>query len=200
MRIMRRSVLLLAVALLGSGSAWADSKPQPAAMPASKPVTVPSAAVSTPPAQPSAIALNSGEPDETHAQPELAKEALVIVSHDGQRHLFHVEMAKTMDQQMVGLMWRKTVPADGGMLFDWGYPRESDMWMKNTIAPLDMLFIDQNGVIRHIAEDTVPQSLAEISSGGPIYAALELAAGTAERLDIQVGDKIEQRIFMRSHP
>ncbi len=129
------------------------------------------------------------------AQPELPKEKLVIVTHDGKRHEFQVEMAITMAQQTVGLMFRPNVPADGGMLFDWGQPRSSQMWMRNTVSSLDMLFINADGTIRSIAERTVPQSLAVIDSRGPVRGTLELAAGTAERLDIRVGDKVEQRIF-----
>ena len=132
---------------------------------------------------------------QTGPQPELPKEKLVIVTHDGQRHDFNVEMALTEQQQMTGLMFRPSVPADGGMLFDWGKERDTEMWMKNTISSLDMLFINTDGTIRSIAEHTVPQSLAVIPSNGSVLAALELAAGTAERLDIRVGDKVQQRIF-----
>ncbi len=132
---------------------------------------------------------------QTTAQPELPKEKLVVVTRDGQRHEFQVEMALTPEQQTVGLMFRPTVPADGGMLFDWGVPRDSTMWMRNTVAPLDMLFINGDGTIHHIAEDAVPQSLATIPSGGPVRATLEVAAGTAKRLGIRVGDKVEQRVF-----
>ncbi len=132
---------------------------------------------------------------QTGPQPELPKEKLVIVTHDGIHHDFNVEMALTADQQVTGLMFRPSVPADGGMLFDWGSPRESQMWMRNTVASLDMLFINADGTIRSIAEHTVPQSLAVIDSRGPVRATLELAAGTAERLDILVGDKVLQRIF-----
>jgi uncharacterized membrane protein (UPF0127 family) len=92
-------------------------------------------------------------------------------------------------------MFRPSVPDDGGMLFDWGKERDIQMWMKNTISSLDMLFINADGTIRAIAEHTVPQSLATIPSNGPVRATLELAAGTAERLDIRVGDKVLQRIF-----
>lgn len=132
---------------------------------------------------------------QTAAQPELPKEKLVVVTRDGTRHEFNVEMALTPEQQTVGEMFRPTVPADGGMLFDWGTMRQSDMWMRNTVAPLDMLFITADGTVAHIAEHAVPQSLAVISSGGPVRATLEIAAGTAERLDIRVGDKVLQRIF-----
>jgi uncharacterized membrane protein (UPF0127 family) len=132
---------------------------------------------------------------QTKPQPELPKEKLVIVTHDGKHLDFNVEMALTDQQQETGLMFRPSVPANGGMLFDWGSERESQMWMKNTIASLDMLFIANDGTIRHIAERTVPQSLAIIDGKFPVRATLEMAAGTAERLDIRVGDKVEQRIF-----
>jgi uncharacterized membrane protein (UPF0127 family) len=135
------------------------------------------------------------EPDITKAQPDLPKEKLIITTRDGVHHDFNVEMAITSDQQTVGLMFRKSVPPDGGMLFDWGSPRASQMWMRNTLAPLDMVFINADGTIRSIAENTVPESLAVIDSHGPVRATLELAAGTAARLNIRVGDKVQQRIF-----
>ena len=119
----------------------------------------------------------------------------MIITRDGTPHEFNVEMALTPDQQTVGLMFRPTVPADGGMLFDWGIARDSQMWMRNTISPLDMVFINADGTIRSIAENTVPQSLAIIDSRGPVRATLELAAGTTARLNIRVGDKVQQRIF-----
>ena len=133
--------------------------------------------------------------DETHAQPTLPEEQLTIVSHDGKSHVFQVEMAETDAQQEVGLMFRPSVPPDGGMLFDWHTVKASDMWMKNTVASLDMVFINPDGTIRAIAENTTPQSYAEIPSDGPVRATLELAAGTTAKLDIRVGDKVEQRIF-----
>ena len=132
---------------------------------------------------------------QTTAQPDLPKEKLVVVTKDGARHEFTVEMALSPEQQTVGLMFRTNVPADGGMLFDWGVPRDSTMWMRNTVSPLDMLFINDDGTIRRLAEDTVPQSLAMIESRGPVRATLELAAGTAKRLGIRVGDRVEQGIF-----
>jgi uncharacterized protein len=131
----------------------------------------------------------------TGPQPELPKEKLVIVTRDGASHVFNVEMALKPDQQTIGLMFRPKVPEDGGMLFDWGVPRVSQMWMRNTISSLDMVFINADGSIRSIAENTVPQSLAIIDSRGPVRATLELAAGTAARLNIRVGDKVQQRIF-----
>jgi uncharacterized membrane protein (UPF0127 family) len=134
-------------------------------------------------------------PEPTAAQPELPKEKLVIVARDGARHEFQVEMALTPEQQRVGEMFRKSVPPDGGMLFDWGRSQESQMWMENTLVPLDMVFIKADGTIRSIAENTVPESLAVIDSRGPVRATLELAGGTTARLNIRVGDRVEQRIF-----
>ena len=105
-------------------------------------------------------------------------------------------MAITPDQQTVGLMFRPSVPADGGMLFDWGAPRESQMWMRNTMAPLDMVFINRR---RHASARSrrtpCRRAWRSIDSRGPVRATLELAAGTTARLNIRVGDKVEQRIF-----
>ena len=134
-------------------------------------------------------------PEPTKAQPELKKEKLIITTKDGVQHVFNVEMATDPMQQITGLMFRTSVPADGGMLFDWGVPRDSQMWMKNTLVPLDMVFINQDGTIRAIAENTVPESLAVIDSRGPVRATLELQGGITAKLGITVGDKVTQRIF-----
>jgi hypothetical protein len=144
-------------------------------------------------ATPATALAQGAEP--TGPQPELPKEKLVIVTRDGNQHVFSVEMALTMQQQIVGEMFRPSVPPDSGMLFDWGTPRDTRMWMRNTAAPLDMLFINPDGTIRSIAENAVPESLAVIDSRGPVRATLEVAAGTAARLSIRVGDKVVQRIF-----
>jgi uncharacterized protein len=145
------------------------------------------------------LAAHAQEPNITGPQPELPKEKLVIITRDGTRHEFNVEMALTPQQQTVGLMFRPTVAPDGGMLFDWVTPHSSQMWMRNTISPLDMVFINADGTIRSIVENTVPESLAVIDSRGPVRATLELAAGTTAKLNILVGDKVEQRIFGNAH-
>jgi uncharacterized protein len=142
------------------------------------------------------LAARAQEP--TAAQPELPKERLTIVTKDGHSHPFDVEIARTPAQQTVGEMFRPSVPSDGGMLFLWPAPQESQMWMKNTLASLDMVFIDADGTIRSIAEATVPQSLRIIDSGGPVAATLELAGGTTARLGITVGDKVVGPEFHRS--
>lgn len=140
------------------------------------------------------------QPGLDRPQPRLPEEPLVIVTRDGRQHSFRVEMAVQPQHQMVGLMFREHVGPDEGMLFDWGTPRESSMWMRNTLVPLDMLFIAADGRVHRIAERTVPHSLAAIDSRGPVRATLELAGGTAERLDIRVGDQVLHRIFGTAPP
>ncbi len=134
--------------------------------------------------------LAAGAQEITGPQPELPREPLVIVTKDGKRHEFRVEMARAPREQEVGEMFRASVPEDGGMLFDWGAPQESNMWMRNTLVPLDMLFIGADGRIDAVAEDAVPRSLAIIQSGVPVRATLEVAGGTAKRLGIVVGDRV----------
>ena len=133
--------------------------------------------------------------DATGPQPKLPTETLTIISDDGKSHPFTVEVAATEQQQDTGLMFRPTVPAGTGMLFAWPQPQVSDMWMKNTIAPLDMVFIGADGTVKAIAEDTVPYSLRDISSGTPVLATLELAAGATAALDINVGDRVIAKQF-----
>jgi uncharacterized protein len=125
------------------------------------------------------------------AQPTLHTVPLTIVTHDGKSHAFAVEIASTPVEQETGLMFRTSVPPEGGMLFVWQGERDSQMWMKNTLVPLDMLFIGADGSIKAIAENTVPESLAVIDSQAAVHATLELAGGTTAKLDIRVGDKVE---------
>ena len=130
------------------------------------------------------------EDDITGPQPVLPKQKLVIVTKDGKRHDFSVEIATTERQQEVGEMFRTNVPPDSGMLFVWPASHDQPMWMKNTLVPLDMVFIKADGTIRAIAENTVPHSLAPIDSHGPVLAVLELAGGMTAKLNITVGDKV----------
>lgn len=126
---------------------------------------------------------------------EFGRSGLVIVSGDD-RHAFDVEMAVTPEQRSQGLMFRRALAPDAGMLFDFGKPEQrATMWMRNTYIPLDMLFISGDGRIESIAERTVPFSLETISSRGPVRGVLELNGGTVSRLGIAPGDRIEHPIF-----
>ena len=94
-----------------------------------------------------------------------------------------------------GLMFRRSMAPDHGMLFDFERDEPVTMWMKNTYLPLDMVFIRPDGTISRIAADTEPLSTTIIPSGSPVVAVLELNAGTAAKLGIKAGDRIEHPLF-----
>ncbi|MCQ1837028.1 DUF192 domain-containing protein [Neorhizobium galegae] len=118
------------------------------------------------------------------------REELSIRTAAGQTYKFSVELAFTDAQRERGLMYRKVMAPDAGMLFDFGTPRPVSMWMENTILPLDMLFIQGDGTISHIRENAVPYSRDIIDSRGPVKFVLELNAGRSKSLGIKVGDKV----------
>lgn len=114
---------------------------------------------------------------------------LTITSANG-THKFNVEVARTETEQERGLMFRESLPADGGMIFPMKPPRIASFWMKNTVIPLDMIFIRADGTIARIAADTVPYSLEPVDSGEPVAAVLELAGGKSAALGIAEDDKV----------
>ena len=118
-----------------------------------------------------------------------SKSTLEIEAQDG-KHRFKVEIAQSPRQQAQGLMFRRRLAADAGMLFLYGQPQIIKMWMKNTFIPLDMIFIGANGRIVSIVERTIPQSLETVSSAKPANAILEVNGGTVSRLGIRAGDRV----------
>ena len=106
-----------------------------------------------------------------------------------------VEVADTPAQREVGLMNRETLPQDTGMLFDFGQTRDVDMWMKNTLIPLDMLFLDETGRIVHIGANAQPLSLDLISSGGPVRYVLDINGGAAARYGAARGEGLEHAVI-----
>ena len=120
---------------------------------------------------------------------------LVIHGADGRDHRFTVELARTEKEREYGLMNRSSMPPDHGMLFDFGKDAPVYMWMKDTLIPLDMLFIDRTGKIAAIAQRAVPMSETIIPSAAPVRAVLELNGGTAERLHIAIGDRVGHPMF-----
>lgn len=108
----------------------------------------------------------------------------------GQTHRFKVEVARTAEEQKQGLMFRTSLPADGGMIFPFEKPRIASFWMQNTLIPLDMIFVRADGSIDRIAENTIPESIEPVVSGGEVAAVLELAGGTSARLGIDETAKI----------
>jgi uncharacterized membrane protein (UPF0127 family) len=128
------------------------------------------------------------------ARAESALETLVIQS-GGKSHSFQVEVMRTDAERAKGLMFRRYMPADRGMLFDFKTPGPAAMWMKDTYLPLDMVFIRANGTIARVEENTEPMSTRTIPSGEAVVGVLELNAGTAARLDIKAGDKVTHPLF-----
>ena len=114
---------------------------------------------------------------------------LTIESAQGKQP-FMVELATTPDQMALGLMFRSDLPADEGMLFIYPSEQQVSFWMKNTVIPLDMLFIAADGHIRHIAQRTIPLDETPIPSIEEVKAVLEVNGGTVERLGIKTGDVV----------
>lgn len=125
----------------------------------------------------------------------MATANLVIATQGGDSHAFVVEIAATPAQRARGLMHRSELDPYAGMLFDFGRDQRVSMWMKNTLIPLDMLFVARDGRIVKVAERTTPLSIATISSEIPVRAVVELAGGTAERLGVAPGDRIVAPTF-----
>ncbi|MFQ5348043.1 MAG: DUF192 domain-containing protein [Rhodothalassiaceae bacterium] len=140
------------------------------------------------------VAVTTGARAEPTAAQSLRSEPLAIETADGTTHEFTVEIAATPEQQQTGLMFRKDMAPDHGMLFEFAMPREARFWMKNTYLPLDLLFIRSNGRIANIAHGE-PLKLDAITSRGRVAAVLELNAGTAERLGIAPGDLVRHPFF-----
>jgi uncharacterized membrane protein (UPF0127 family) len=125
-----------------------------------------------------------------HGQKILPKESLEIINAKGGRSLFTVELAVTPEEQEMGLMYRLSLARNAGMLFVFAKPQVVDFWMKNTVLPLDMIFIRKDGVVDSIARNAMPYSLTNIFSAGPVIATLEVPAGTAARFDLQPADRV----------
>ncbi len=128
------------------------------------------------------------------AQLRFGHAELVIVTATG-RHPFHVEVATTPAQMERGLMFRKHLAADAGMLFEFPAPTVARMWMHDTLIPLDMLFVAGDGRIVNIVEEARPMSDAVIAAAAPVRAVIELPGGTAARLDIGPGDRVLSPFF-----
>lgn len=123
------------------------------------------------------------------AQIVFPTERLTIETETGAQ-AFTVELAVNGLQRQQGLMFRKSMADDAGMLFDFGESRDVAMWMKNTLIPLDMLFIDDKGVIRHIHEGAKPHDETPLPSGGPVKFVLELNAGVVKARKITAGHQV----------
>jgi hypothetical protein len=171
------------VPALGLAAALAGCAGEPPPAPSSAPPP----AASAPAARPT-LARSTPEPG-------VVLEPLSIVTPTA-TYDFQVEIADEESERQRGLMFRRTMARDRGMLFLFqGPPQEQAFWMKNTPLPLDILYIQPSGVIYSIARNTTPFSETPVPSGGPVTAVLELNGGLAAELGVQTGDRVRHRAF-----
>ncbi len=114
----------------------------------------------------------------------------IVVTTDAGAHEFEVEIADDIRERALGLMFRRAMADDEGMLFDFRAEEPASFWMRNTYISLDMLFIKADGTIESIAERTTPLSDKSVLSKGPVRFVLEINGGLSDTLGIAPGDKV----------
>jgi uncharacterized membrane protein (UPF0127 family) len=120
------------------------------------------------------------------------REALVIETRSARRHSFEAWRAETPATLQQGLMFVVDIRPDQAMIFVYEPPQHVTMWMKNTLLPLDMLFVDEAGCVAKTVRDARPRSLDTISADGQIALVVELKGGTAKALGIEAGDRVQR--------
>jgi uncharacterized membrane protein (UPF0127 family) len=133
---------------------------------------------------------------ETMINTGLAVEPLDVVTAKGVAH-FQVEIADNSDTREIGLMNRPSIAPDRGMLFEFDWPGPQSFWMKDTLIPLDIIFIKPDGRIDRIAENTKPLSLDSVASTAHVNGVLEIGGGRARQLGIKPGDLVRHPFFQR---
>jgi uncharacterized membrane protein (UPF0127 family) len=134
---------------------------------------------------------SAGQPSLERAPSGLEQLPLTVLSANGRSHRFTVEVARTAEEQATGLMNRQNLAPDRGMIFPYQPPRNASFWMKNTLIPLDIIFIRPDRTIARIEAETVPLSLEPVPSLEPVGAVLEIAGGRAAELGIKPGDRVQ---------
>jgi uncharacterized membrane protein (UPF0127 family) len=141
------------------------------------------------------VALLAG-PAFAEEKPAIVEPMTLVVGGDKPvEHVLSVEVARTNEQRERGLMFRRYMPADRGMLFDFGHEQNVMMWMKNTYIPLDMIFLSRQGVVVHIEADTEPMSEDILASDKPAFAVLEVNAGYCRKIGLKPGDRVRHALF-----
>ena len=128
------------------------------------------------------------------ARGESGLEPLEITTSSGV-HAFQVEIAKDEAAREKGLMYRRFMPADRGMLFEFEREEPVAFWMRNTYIPLDMIFVARDGSVTRVAANAEPMSDTAVPSGGPVIGVLELNGGEAARIGLRRGDKVSASFF-----
>lgn len=134
-------------------------------------------------------------PTDSYSQSQKLESESVEISTKRGKFIFEIEIADQPEERTIGLMNRDQIDPRGGMLFVFEMPQIIQMWMKNTLISLDMIFVDAGGRVIEIAERTVPHSLAIISSTQKVPYVLELAGGMASFIGLQSGDTLKHKLF-----
>ncbi len=138
------------------------------------------------------VSVDKSKEEDKGVQPKFIdleeQKVLTMSTKDGEKIAYQVSVARTDKEMSNGLMWRKYMPLNVGMMFVFTNNAERSFWMKNTYMPLDILFMDGDGKITHIHKDAVPLDLSRILSKGPAKMVLELNAGQVEKHGYKVGD------------
>lgn len=144
----------------------------------------------------SAAVYYAGAQAEENYQTTLPVEKTVIVKQDGKKHTFNLEIASKPIDIQIGLMYREKMPKDHGMMFQMGKtPQVVSFWMKNTLIPLDMLFVAADGTIANIHRNAQPGSLTSVPSQLPVTAVIELNGGRADAVGLSIGDRVLHPYF-----
>lgn len=125
-----------------------------------------------------------------HPESGLKVIPLIVATAAGKKHSFRVEVAATGQEQAKGLMFRRAMGPNEGMIFPMSPPRGASFWMRNTVISLDLIFVAPDGTISNIAADAIPYNEVPLLSIGPVNAVLEINGGRAKALGIAPGDKV----------
>ncbi|MFX0540496.1 DUF192 domain-containing protein [Roseovarius sp. S4756] len=132
----------------------------------------------------------------TAALAEECRPDVVQLRGDWGQARFAIELADDEAERAQGLMHRESLPQSGGMLFVYPETRTVGFWMKNTLIPLDMIFVDATGTVARVHSNAVPGDLTPIMGGADIKAVLEINGGLAERLGIAPGTQMRHPSFV----
>jgi uncharacterized membrane protein (UPF0127 family) len=132
---------------------------------------------------------SGGQPSGTTSAP--TSPAAVAIDAGGRKVVFRVEVAVTPEEHARGLMYRSRLATDAGMIFVFEQPSIQRFWMKNTLIPLDMIFIGKNRKIVGIVEDAAPETETERMVGAPSQYVLEIGGGLAAQLGIHAGETVD---------
>lgn len=127
-----------------------------------------------------------------------AAEDFLYIQTSTNKVTFNIELANTPEKRRMGLMYRTSLEPSAAMLFEYPKPKKVSIWMKNTQIPLDILFINHQGIIIKIHSNSEPFSEQSISSEQPVKAVLEFNAGLVEKFNIKVGEKVDYHLFNRN--